>query len=199
VDWFDAASAYYKRTWRHDARLSSLPAEWQRELVALMLANQDVNNGGYLQFFANHGREAYGYASRALKAIGAPPHGGDHRRLPGPHRRAPAHPGGVPGRAGAGPAQSDHRPRRADREGAGGSAAGPGSRPGVRTVLRVHGRPRGHWGLGAGPLRALDQGRQVGRTGRGSRPGRRRVIAPGRSSLQPARRLSYSFGGLSKR
>ena len=71
MDWFDAASAYYKRTWRHDARLSSLPAEWQRELVVLMLANQDVNNGGYLQFFANHGREAYEYASRALKAIGA--------------------------------------------------------------------------------------------------------------------------------
>src|SRR5262245_28326665 len=36
-----------------------------------MLVNREVNNGGYLQFFANHGREAYVYASRALKKIGA--------------------------------------------------------------------------------------------------------------------------------
>jgi hypothetical protein len=71
VDWYDAAGAYYKRTWPHDGRLSSLPAEWQRALVALMLVNREVNNGAYLQFFANHGREAYEYASRALKAIGA--------------------------------------------------------------------------------------------------------------------------------
>src|SRR4051812_4448469 len=53
------------------AGVSSLPAEWQRELVALMLVNREVNNGAYLQFLANHGREAYEYASRALKAIGA--------------------------------------------------------------------------------------------------------------------------------
>jgi hypothetical protein len=71
VDWYDAAGEYDKRTWPHDGRLSSLPAEWQRELVALMLVNREVNNGAYLQFFANHGREAYVYASRALKAIGA--------------------------------------------------------------------------------------------------------------------------------
>ena len=36
-----------------------------------MLVNKEINNGAYLQFFANHGREAYEYASRALKAIGA--------------------------------------------------------------------------------------------------------------------------------
>jgi hypothetical protein len=48
-----------------------LPAEWQRELVALMLVNREVNNGGYLQFLANHGRNAYKYASRALRVIGA--------------------------------------------------------------------------------------------------------------------------------
>jgi hypothetical protein len=30
-----------------------------------------MNNGGYLQFLANHGRETYEYASRALRAIGA--------------------------------------------------------------------------------------------------------------------------------
>jgi hypothetical protein len=71
VDWDDAAGVYYERTWPHDGRLSVLPAEWQRELVALMLVNREVNNGAYLQFFANHGREAYTYASRALKAIGA--------------------------------------------------------------------------------------------------------------------------------
>src|SRR5262245_4803443 len=36
-----------------------------------MLVNREVNNGGYLQFFANHGREAYEYASRSLRVIGA--------------------------------------------------------------------------------------------------------------------------------
>jgi hypothetical protein len=71
MDWYDAATEYYKRTFPHDGQLSILPAVWQRELVALMLINQEVNNGGYLQFLANHGREAYEYASRALQAIGA--------------------------------------------------------------------------------------------------------------------------------
>lgn len=71
MDWYDAASAYYKRTWSRDGQLSVLPAEWQRELVALMLVNLEVNNGAYLQFYVNHGREMYEYASRSLKAIGA--------------------------------------------------------------------------------------------------------------------------------
>lgn len=71
MDWYDAAEQYYQRTWPHDGRLSVLPAEWQRELVTLMLVDREVNNGAYLQFFANHGRTAYVYASRALKAIGA--------------------------------------------------------------------------------------------------------------------------------
>lgn len=71
MDWYDAARVYYERTWPHDGRLSVLPAEWQRELVALMLVNREINNGGYLQFFANHGREAYEYARQALRVIGA--------------------------------------------------------------------------------------------------------------------------------
>ncbi len=71
MDWNDAAAEYYQRTLPHDGQLSLLPADWQRELVALMLVNRDVNNGGYLQFLANHGREAYEYASRALRVIGA--------------------------------------------------------------------------------------------------------------------------------
>jgi hypothetical protein len=71
VDWYDVAGVYYERTWPHDGQLSVLPAEWQRELVALMLVNREINNGGYVQFFANHGREAYEYASRALEVIGA--------------------------------------------------------------------------------------------------------------------------------
>jgi hypothetical protein len=70
MDWYEAASEYYRST-PDDAGVSSLPSEWQRELVALMLVNREVNNGGYLQFLANHGQEAYQYASRALKAIGA--------------------------------------------------------------------------------------------------------------------------------
>ena len=36
-----------------------------------MLVNREINNGAYLHFFANHGRETYEYASRALKVIGA--------------------------------------------------------------------------------------------------------------------------------
>ena len=71
MDWCEAASEYYKRTWPHDSHLSVLPAEWQRELVALMIVNNEVHNGGYLQFFANHGWEFYEYSSRALKSIGA--------------------------------------------------------------------------------------------------------------------------------
>lgn len=71
MDWYDAAVQYHKRTFAHGDRLSSLPADWQRELVALMLVNREVNNGGYLQFLSNNGREAYDYASRALRKIGA--------------------------------------------------------------------------------------------------------------------------------
>jgi hypothetical protein len=71
MDWYDAACGYYARTASDDYRLSSLPAERQRELVALMLLEREVNNGGYLQFLANHGREVYEHASRALKGIGA--------------------------------------------------------------------------------------------------------------------------------
>ena len=72
VDWYEAAREYYLRT-PDDAGVSALPAEWQRELVALMLVNREVNNGGYLQLLANHGREAYEYASRALRAISGRP------------------------------------------------------------------------------------------------------------------------------
>ncbi len=71
MDWYEAARKYYERTWPHDDQLSALPAEWQRELVALMLVNREVNNGGYLQFYANHGREMYVFASRAFTTIGA--------------------------------------------------------------------------------------------------------------------------------
>jgi hypothetical protein len=71
VDWYDAASEYDRRTDAHGGCLSSLPAEWQRELVALMLVNREVNNGGYLQFLVNCGRESYVYARQALKKIGA--------------------------------------------------------------------------------------------------------------------------------
>ncbi len=63
MDWYEAAREYYL-SMPEDAGVSSLPAEWQRELVALMLVNREVNNGGYLQFLANHGRDAYEYASR---------------------------------------------------------------------------------------------------------------------------------------
>lgn len=69
MGWYEAAWEYYL-SMPDDAGVSSLPAEWQRELVALMLVNREVNNGGYLQFLVNHGRDAYEYASRALRVIG---------------------------------------------------------------------------------------------------------------------------------
>ncbi len=71
VDWYDSTEEYHERTFEHDCRLSSLPAEWQRELAALWRLEADVNNGAYLQFLANWGRESYVYASQALKKIGA--------------------------------------------------------------------------------------------------------------------------------
>lgn len=71
MDWYDVALEYYHQTPEDDDTLSSLQADWQRELVALMLVNREVNNGGYLQFLSNHGREMYVLASRVLKKIGA--------------------------------------------------------------------------------------------------------------------------------
>ena len=68
--WSTTAEEYYGRM-SDEAGLTALPAEWQRELVALMLADRDINNGGYVQFLANHGREMYAYASQALRAVGA--------------------------------------------------------------------------------------------------------------------------------
>jgi uncharacterized protein DUF4375 len=71
VDWYALTGDYHKRTFGHGCRLSSLPAEWQRELAALWRLEADVNNGAYLQFLANWGRDSYVYASQALRKIGA--------------------------------------------------------------------------------------------------------------------------------
>lgn len=71
VDWWDAAEVLCERMLNASNGIASLSEDWQRDLLALMLVNRDVNNGGYLQFLANHGREAYVYASRSLTRIGA--------------------------------------------------------------------------------------------------------------------------------
>lgn len=71
VDWYDVTGKQHERTFPHDGRLSSLPNEWERELAALWRLEADVNNGAYLQFRENWGRESYVYASQALKKIGA--------------------------------------------------------------------------------------------------------------------------------
>ncbi len=71
MDWFDATSKYHRQTFPHECRLSSLPEEWQRELAAIRRLEADVNNGAYLQFLSNWGRESYVYASQGLKKDGA--------------------------------------------------------------------------------------------------------------------------------
>jgi hypothetical protein len=71
MDWYDATVTYHKQTFSHECRLSSLPEDWQRELAAIWRLEAEVNNGAYLQFLSNWGRESYVYASQALKKIGA--------------------------------------------------------------------------------------------------------------------------------
>jgi hypothetical protein len=71
MDWFDATDEYHRRSLEFDGELSALPEEWQRELAALWRLEADVNNGAYLQFLMNWGRECYVVATRALKKIGA--------------------------------------------------------------------------------------------------------------------------------
>jgi hypothetical protein len=69
--WDQAADEYLRRASQAEGGFLSLPTEWQRELVALCRAIDDVNNGAYLQFLVNHGRHTYVYASQAFKKIGA--------------------------------------------------------------------------------------------------------------------------------
>jgi hypothetical protein len=71
MGWYRLTEKYHEQTFPHECRLSSLPEEWQRELAAIWRLEADVNNGGYLQFLVNWGRETYVYASQALKKIGA--------------------------------------------------------------------------------------------------------------------------------
>lgn len=71
MDWYNATDEYDRRTFEYGGDLSSLVADWQRELAALSRLEANVNNGGYLQFLENCSRESYIYASQALKKIGA--------------------------------------------------------------------------------------------------------------------------------
>jgi hypothetical protein len=70
VDWYAVAKEFDRRT-DDCGRLSSLPAEWQRELVALARLESFLSNGGYLLFLANGERESYIYARQALLKIDA--------------------------------------------------------------------------------------------------------------------------------
>ena len=71
MDWYEVTGKYHEQTFAHDFRLQSLPEEWQRELASLWRLEADVNNGAYIQFLVNWGKESYLYASQALKKIGA--------------------------------------------------------------------------------------------------------------------------------
>jgi len=59
MDWYEVTGRYHEKTLAQDGRLASLPEEWQRELAALWRLEADVNNGCYLQFLTNWGRESY--------------------------------------------------------------------------------------------------------------------------------------------
>ena len=67
MDWPTLTGKYHGLTFAHDSRLTSLPEEWQRELAALWRLEADVNNGAYLQFLVNWGKESYRIALQALK------------------------------------------------------------------------------------------------------------------------------------
>src|SRR6476661_6070997 len=71
MDWYDVTGKYHQQTFSHEGLLTSLPEDWQRELAAIWRLEADINNGAYLQFLSNWGRETYVYASQALKKIGA--------------------------------------------------------------------------------------------------------------------------------
>lgn len=72
MDWHDAGWRFYEQTLPDgDDRLSAVPIEWQRELAALAILDQQMNNGAYLQFLANFGRTAYVLSHQALQKIGA--------------------------------------------------------------------------------------------------------------------------------
>lgn len=71
MDWYNATTESHRQTFSQDCQLSALSEDWQRELAALWRLEADVNNGAYLQFISNWGRESYTDASQALKKIGA--------------------------------------------------------------------------------------------------------------------------------
>lgn len=71
MDWYDATERYHEQTLSHGGRLSSLHEDWQREMAAIWRLEAEVNNGAYLQFVLNWGRESYVYASQGLKRTGA--------------------------------------------------------------------------------------------------------------------------------
>lgn len=67
--WFDYAGAFVQK--KIDASGWDALNVHEQEIAALWLLEADVYNGGFVQFFCNWGEEAYIYALRALKAIGA--------------------------------------------------------------------------------------------------------------------------------
>jgi len=71
MNWSEATGKYHAQTLPHNCQLTSLPETWQRELAALWRLETAVNNGAYLQFVVNWGKETYVDASRALRKIGA--------------------------------------------------------------------------------------------------------------------------------
>jgi len=71
MDWYSSCGKYHTQTFAHESRLSSLPDDWRRELAALWRLEADINNGAYLQFLVNWGRDTYEYAIQGLKKIGA--------------------------------------------------------------------------------------------------------------------------------
>jgi hypothetical protein len=71
MDWYDVSSNPHRRTLAYGGRLDALSNDWERELAALWRLEADVNNGAYLQFLGNWGRDSYVYAAHALHRIRA--------------------------------------------------------------------------------------------------------------------------------
>lgn len=68
--WYDATIKYVEKLSANNENWEALTAE-EQELAALWKLEADMYNGGFIQFFCNHGHKCYLYAIRCLKKLKA--------------------------------------------------------------------------------------------------------------------------------